>query len=847
MYGSNRGGARVPLAPSNRREIDRNRLIFENSGILDDTKSGLNFGRREQTKPRQPQPNPQSQMDYNFDDYDQEKPMKTEDFYNLGESAFEAVSHPSRLNIYADNPANTTNHNNTTLQFAKPPNYEQSHIESQKGPYPPQGPQRGQSKLNVEQSEARSHQHRTKYWNAAPPPKNLGGGLVMGGFMLGPMEELEDHLSTSEKDHQMSQNHHNHQMDSSFKQNSVRSHRTQNTQKTQRTLQTGTFGAPGSLHHQTMDQTSAHQLSVAYGGNSRNQANQGNQMDGRGNNMLNMTQSYGYGEHSTQHGHGTDQLLQNPNIMKTENSAAKSIHSHSSRQYHTNNGTNHTNKVPNYPDNNNVNLQNYNLEMSNYGQDLSHENNMNNWGEPSHQNEAQGGGYDQARQRQLQLQQQMTENRFETLEMSEGVDGGGYDHFNQQNDPLNTTEEFSPEPANHHPPSSQRGPPTAPRRPQLQPSNDFSTRNGRANQFAILDKINALNSRMQKPKPGPSGRFKSIRRSSYRPNRSNQSSQNHLNPSTALSRAGNTSIGLPKRDPSKSRDRNPEGPRKIGSIRKSNYKKLENSRSSYGFGRNASSKKKKNLTGAGRAGSFSKLQPPISPKMGYSSHTKFKLGYHENRKNMYKKSMEVESAQKPLWGKNQYLEQKRANIKRKLAYLQNLTTHLQSTIEATDAELVHLRAPVFQPELEKVASEIRANAEDLKFMNIQYDLLVKENRQNKEQLSKAYHKQHQQATAENSDEMKSMRRDVRRNKELKRMLRNLREGFEAKLRERSSKIEGISKGQLDHEVRMLEMRYGNDEKAIKMDIMGYMRTLKERNMELKGGVQGQMGRIGIVF
>ena len=188
------------------------------------------------------------------------------------------------------------------------------------------------------------------------------------------------------------------------------------------------------------------------------------------------------------------------------------------------------------------------------------------------------------------------------------------------------------------------------------------------------------------------------------------------------------------------------------------------------------------------------------------------------------------------------------NLAKKVEYLRNLLSHLQRTMSSLDQEMEALKKPYqASMSLPQLADEIRSNKEELEFMNIQYNLLVKENNENKGQLKKHYDNMRRRADKRRGGSLEGCHKELAKNRELKKTLEQINYGFEVKVKERCKKIEGISKGQLDHEVGMLQMRYEGNSDTIKKDIEEYIQFLMKRNNELKGKGGNRFGGFGLNF
>lgn len=191
------------------------------------------------------------------------------------------------------------------------------------------------------------------------------------------------------------------------------------------------------------------------------------------------------------------------------------------------------------------------------------------------------------------------------------------------------------------------------------------------------------------------------------------------------------------------------------------------------------------------------------------------------------------------------------NSRMKISYLKNILEELKVSLKDIDSELQNLKKNNLKSKskseipLQLIVDEIRDNKEEIRFMNLQYDLLMKENKENKKMLSNAY--QRQKMIEREDGGLENCEKEIKKNKDLKKKLRNLEDGFELKLRERASRMEGISEGQLANEVGMLEMRYSNDKKAVFNDIRDYILYLEARNLELGGSNVAKrigFGRLG---
>lgn len=193
-------------------------------------------------------------------------------------------------------------------------------------------------------------------------------------------------------------------------------------------------------------------------------------------------------------------------------------------------------------------------------------------------------------------------------------------------------------------------------------------------------------------------------------------------------------------------------------------------------------------------------------------------------------------------------------------YLQNVVGSLQNELNQLDSELNNLRPssqpaygnarfssgvqpgvkPVHQLSPEEMANEIEENEEDLELQQIAYNLLQKEHNDNVVQLQKLYTKQHKRAAVMAKGDHNSLLNQnyeaFRKNKQLKDELIKLKSNFEYKLKAKEAQVQKVSEQQLNNEVEMLGMRYGNDSDVIKKDINEYIIDLQRRNKELRSDV-----------
>ena len=72
-----------------------------------------------------------------------------------------------------------------------------------------------------------------------------------------------------------------------------------------------------------------------------------------------------------------------------------------------------------------------------------------------------------------------------------------------------------------------------------------------------------------------------------------------------------------------------------------------------------------------------------------------------------------------------------------------------------------------------------------------------------------------------------------RNKALKRTYKNFMSRMDEMVDKRAQNIIEISKKQLEIEVKLVEMRYGNDEFLVKKDLKEFVEQLENKNIELK--------------
>lgn len=260
-----------------------------------------------------------------------------------------------------------------------------------------------------------------------------------------------------------------------------------------------------------------------------------------------------------------------------------------------------------------------------------------------------------------------------------------------------------------------------------------------------------------------------------------------------------------------------------------------------------------NFSGRVNRGRNASKPASTTAQIGYSSHQS-----RENTENdildlsssAYKSSEIYKKKRKTYQPSRTGLGSKKKKTKQfsqrmKVSYLKNVLEELKFTIGKLDKDLALMRNKQSKAvPLQLLADQIRDNQEEIRFMNLQYGLLMKENLANKSQLKKAYDEMKRKKKKSNMD---GCQKELKKNKELKKILRNLKTGFEKKLRLRSQKMEGISAGQLANEVGMLEMRYSNDKQAIVNDMKEYLNFLKARNSELKGSNNrigfGRFGRL----
>lgn len=133
---------------------------------------------------------------------------------------------------------------------------------------------------------------------------------------------------------------------------------------------------------------------------------------------------------------------------------------------------------------------------------------------------------------------------------------------------------------------------------------------------------------------------------------------------------------------------------------------------------------------------------------------------------------------------------------------------------------------------QKLKFDLKAVSFQIEKISRKHKILLKENQNNKIELEKKYKKFYQNQKTSNMN-LIGCEEDLKKNVELKTILRKFQKKMGNILKRKVKEIEETCKTQLEMEVKLLEMRYNGSMDLIKRDIEEYVNDLVQKNHELK--------------